>query len=244
MEFVLEGMDLSLVMDGKKIFEGLNLRLRHGEAYGLVGLSGSGKSVLLKVLYGLIFPFGGMLRIQGINVAEASKEEMRALRVKTSFVFQEAALISNMSIYDNVAHPLRYHTDLKEKEIYGRIAEVMGLFEVDRRFDRSIPAQISLEMRKRVALARALVLTPSLVFLDEPTAGLEAETDRLIFEVLKNYRDTTRASFLIATSESSAAFALADRIGLLGQGRIIAEGPPEKMLGELKRIKGTGFHPE
>jgi phospholipid/cholesterol/gamma-HCH transport system ATP-binding protein len=244
MDIVLEGIDLSLTIDERIIFQGLNLRLRRGETYGVVGASGSGKSVLLKLLNGLISPQEGLIWVEGINLAEASKEELRALRMKMAFVFQEAALISNMSILDNVALPLRYHTDLKESEVQGRIAEVMGLFEADRQFDRSLPAQISLEMRKRVALARALVLKPSLMLLDEPTAGLEAEADRLIFKALRDYQEETRASLLIATSESSTAFAMAHRIGLLGKGRIMAEGTPEKMRLELKRIKDPGFHLE
>ena len=244
MDIVLEGIDLSLSLDERIVFQGLNLRLLRGETYGVVGASGSGKSVLLKLLNGLVFPQEGLIRVEGVNLAEASKEELRALRMKMAFVFQEAALISNMSILDNVALPLRYHTDLKESEVQRRIAEVMGLFEADRQFDRSLPAQISLEMRKRVALARALVLKPSLVFLDEPTAGLEAEADRLIFKALRNYQEETRVTLLIATSESSAAFAMADRLGLLGGGRIVAEGAPEKVRLELKRIKDPGFQLE
>jgi phospholipid/cholesterol/gamma-HCH transport system ATP-binding protein len=199
---------------------------------------------LLKLLNGLIVPQEGWVRVEGINLAEASKEELRVLRMKIAFVFQDAALISNMSILDNVALPLRYHTDLKESEIQGRIAEVMGLFEVDRQLDRSLPAQIGLEMRKRVAFARALVLKPSLMFLDEPTAGLETGADRLIFKVLKDYQEDTCASLLVATHESSAAFAMANRLGLLGNGRVMGEGTPEEMRRELKRIKNPGFHPE
>jgi phospholipid/cholesterol/gamma-HCH transport system ATP-binding protein len=244
MDIVLEGSDLSLSLNEKTIFQGLNLRLLRGEIYGVVGASGRGKSVLLKLLNGLIFPQEGWVRVEGINLAEASKEELRVLRMKMAFVFQEAALISNMSILDNVALPLRYHTDLKESEVQGRIAEVMDLFEVDRQFDRSLPAQISLEMRKRVAFARALILKPSLLFLDEPTAGLEAEADRLIFKALKDYQEEMRASLLIATHESSTAFAMANRIGLLGNGRIMAQGTPEEMRRELKRIKNPGLHLE
>jgi len=244
MDIVLEGIDLSLSLDERIVFQGLNLRLLRGETYGVVGASGSGKSVLLKLLNGLVFPQEGLIRVEGVNLAEASKEELRVLRMKMAFVFQEAALISNMSILDNVALPLRYHTDLKESEVRGRIAEVMDLFEVDRQLDRSLPAQISLEMRKRVAFARALILKPTLMFLDEPTAGLEAEADRLIFKALKDYQEETRVTLLIATSESSTAFAMANRIGLLGKGRIMAEGAPEEMRRELKKIRSPGFHPE
>jgi phospholipid/cholesterol/gamma-HCH transport system ATP-binding protein len=244
MDIIVEGIDLSFAIDERKIFKGLNLCLQRGEIYGIVGASGSGKSLLLKLLNGLVVPQEGVVRVEGINLADASKEELRALRVKIGCVFQEGALISNMTTLDNVALPLRYHTNLKESEVQERIAEVMGLFEVDRQCDRLIPAQIGLEMRKRAALARALVLKPSLMFLDEPTAGLDPEADGLIFKALKDYQEENRATFLIVTSESSAGFAMAHRIGFLGKGRIMGEGDPEKMRRHLKRIKDPDFYLE
>ncbi|MDI6754403.1 MAG: ATP-binding cassette domain-containing protein [Thermodesulfobacteriota bacterium] len=240
MNIVLEARDLDFSLDGRQIFQNLNFSLRRGEIYVVLGASGSGKSVLLKLFSGLLSPARGNVEIEGINLATASREALQAIRVKMGFVFQDAALISNMSIYDNVALPLRYHTGIKESEVKARVAEKMAFFEVDRQYDRSIPAQLSLGMRKRVALARALVLEPELLFLDEPASGLGAEADRLAFGVLKKYREQARASLLVATSEWLSAFTIAHRIGLLESGRIVAEGPAREMQDSLNKMKQSG----
>jgi len=235
MEIVLEARDISFRFDRREIFQGLNFRLRRGEIYVVLGASGSGKSLLLKILGGLRVPENGSVEIEGIDLSTASRETMDALRAKMGFVFQDAALISNMSIYDNVALPLRYHTRLGEAEVQARVSEKMTLLEVDRKFDRSIPALLSLEMRKRTALARALVLDPALLFLDEPATGLSTEADRLITRVLKDYQQKGGATILVVTSEWPSAFAIAQRIGFLENGRIVAEGPAREMEAEFKK---------
>jgi len=191
----------------------------------------------LKLFSGLFPPTQGRVEIEGINLATASKAALQAMQIKMGFIFQEAALISNMSIYDNIALPLRYHTGLKEAEIQARVAEKMALFEVDRQYDRSIPAQLSLGMRKRAALARALVLEPQLLFLDEPGTGLGGEAEYLVFKVLKEYHRQTRATLLMVTSEKHSAFALGDRIGLLENGRMVAEGSAQEMQDRLAPMK-------
>ena len=237
MDIILEARDLAFSLDGRQIFQDLNFRLQRGEIYVVLGESGSGKSVLLKLCSGLFSPANGRVEIAGINLATASKEISQAVRIKMGFVFQEAALISNMSIYDNVALPLRYHTRLKEAEVQARVAEKMALFEVDRQYDRSIPAQLSLGMRKRAALARALVLEPELLFLDEPGTGLGGEAEYLVFKALQEYHQKTRATFLMVTSEGPSAFTIADRIGLLEKGRIVTESPAQEMQERLAQVK-------
>ena len=244
MDIVLEGRDLAFGVDGRELLQGLNLELRRGEIYAVLGPSGSGKSVLLKILCGLLTPEKGSTVIEGIDLATATKEELQAIRVKMGFVFQDAALISNMSIYDNVALPLRYHTGLSESEIQTRVSEKMTLFEVDRKFDRSLPAQLSLGMRKQVALARALVLEPALLFLDEPATGLGAEAGRWIGGVLRSYQEKFQATLLLVTSEWVSASTLADRIGFLERGRIVAEGTAQKMQAELKKMKPSDPTPK
>lgn len=237
MDIVLEVRNLSFRFDGREIFQGLNFRLRRGEIYVVLGASGSGKSILLRLCGGLLSPEKGSVEINGLDLAAASKEALQALRVKMGFVFQEAALISNMSIYDNVALPLRYHTRLKETEVQARVSEKMALFEVDRKDDRSIPAQLSLGLRKRVALARALILEPEYLFLDEPASGLGPEAGRLIGKILKDYREKVGASLLVVSSDWPFAFTIADRIGLLEGGRIAAEGTAREMQGHLEKMK-------
>ena len=240
MDIVLEAHDLAFRLDGREIFQGLNFRLRRGEIYVLLGASGSGKSVFLKLLSGLLSPEKGTVEIAGIDLAAASKEALETIWVKMGFVFQDAALISNMSIFDNIALPLRYHTHLAESEVQAQVSEKMDLCEVDRKYDRSIPAQLSLGMRKRAALGRSLVLEPELLFLDEPTTGLGAEADSLITRILKSFQEREQASILMATSEWLSTFSIADRVGFLDHGRIVAEGTPPEMLAKLGKMQRSG----
>ena len=237
MDIVLEARGLFFAIDGREIFQGLNLRLGPGESYIILGASGSGKSVLLKLLSGLLAPQKGSVEIGGIDLATASKEALQGLRAKIGFVFQDAALLSNMSIFDNIALPLRYHTRLREPEVQSRVSEKMALFEVDRRYDRSIPARISLGMRKRAALARALVLEPELLFLDEPAVGLGLETETLIARIFSGYPERSRLTMLMGTSEWPSGAPVASRIGLLDSGRIVAEGTAQEMQAKQEKMK-------
>jgi phospholipid/cholesterol/gamma-HCH transport system ATP-binding protein len=233
MDTILEAQDLAFSLAGTKIFQHFHFRLQRGELYALWGPSGSGKSILLKLCSGLFPPAQGKVEIEGINLATASKDSLRAMRMKMGFIFQEAALISNMSIYDNIALPLRYHTALTESEVRTRVAQKMALFQVDRQYDRSIPAQLSLGMRKRAALARALILEPKLLFLDEPGIGLGGEGESLLSKVLKDYHGKTGATLLMATTDRLFALALAERIGVLDRGRLVAEGSAREMRDRL-----------
>lgn len=237
MDIVLEARDLFFAIDGREILQGLNLRLGRGESYIILGTSGSGKSVLLKLLSGLLAPQKGSVEIGGIDLATASKETLQGLRTKMGFVFQDAALISNMSIFDNIALPLRYHKGLGEPEVQTRVSEKMTLFEVDRRYDRSIPARISLGMRKRAALARALVLEPQLLFLDEPAVGLGVEAGNLIATIFSGYPERTPVTIVMGTSEWPSGAPVASRIGLLDGGRIVAEGTVQEMQAKLEKKK-------
>jgi phospholipid/cholesterol/gamma-HCH transport system ATP-binding protein len=237
MDIVIAAQNLSLGFDGRMIFENFNFQLHRGEICGILGGSGSGKSVFLKLLSGLFLPETGSVKIEGVNLSSAPQKKLQAIRAKMGFVFQDAALISNMSIYDNVALPLRYHEHLGEAEVQTRVAEKMALFEVNRKYDRFIPAQVSSGIRKRVALARALVLDPELLFLDEATSGLGAEADPLISRVLRIFRQKDQASLIFTASEWMAAFHLADRIGFLDDGKIAPEGSVAEMEDYWKGIQ-------
>jgi len=190
---------------------------------------------------------GGSVRIAGIDLAAASRKTLRDLRLRLGVVFQEGALLNNMSIYDNIALPLRYHTNLPEREVGGRVEKVMGLFEIHRENDRAIPAQVSTGVRRRAAFARALILDPSLLFLDEPALGLENEDALRIVQILKRYREKNRATLFFTTSAGSPALLLANRLGILKNGRICWEGPPgeiEAQLAKERTSSGTFPPPE
>jgi phospholipid/cholesterol/gamma-HCH transport system ATP-binding protein len=140
-----------------------------------------------------------------------------------------------MALYDNIALPLRYHHKWSEAEVRLRVEEKMGLFSVDRSFDRSIPSLLSLEMHKRAALARAFVLNPELLLLDQPTGGLESETARELGKIIRDYQQKTKASLLEVSSEWPPPEPYANRVGVLEGGRIVAEGTVEDVKSYLEK---------
>jgi phospholipid/cholesterol/gamma-HCH transport system ATP-binding protein len=234
-ETILEIQNLSLSFGPKTVFQKLSLKVYPHDGYGVWGPSGGGKSVLLKVIAGLT-PFAeGSVRVEGVDLRSASEKTRRHLRTRIGLVFQEGALISNMSVYDNIALPLRYHTGLNEEEVRRRVDTLMAFLEIEREFDRAIPAQVGMGLKKRAAFARALILEPSLLLLDEPVLGLDEETTRRIFAVLKSYRERTGAALLFTTAKESRALSLANRIGFLENGKISFEGAPEKIGTEGKK---------
>jgi phospholipid/cholesterol/gamma-HCH transport system ATP-binding protein len=209
MDIALEVRQASFRFDSRVIFHDLSFRLSRGHALLVVGGSGSGKSLLLRICAGLIYPDQGSVILGGVDLKTARKAEIQDLRARIGYVFQDSALISNMAIYDNIALPLRYHRKWTEEQVRARVEEEMERFGVNRSFDWSIPALLSQEMRKRAGLARALVLDPEFLFLDQPAGGLETEIARDLGRIIRDY------SF--------------DRIGLLEGGRIAFEGTVQEM---------------
>lgn len=243
METALEVRKVSFRIGRREIFHDLNFRLGRGEALLVLGASGSGKSLLLRICAGLILPGEGEVTLGGIDLAAASKETLQELRARVGFVFQNSALISNMAIFDNVALPLRYHKKWSEDEVRSRVEEKMALFGVDRTLDRSIPAQLSLEMHKRVALARAFVQEPEFLLLDQPTSGLESEKAQSLARTIRSYQRKAGAALLEVGSEWPPPGPPADRVGLLEGGRIAAEGPVEQMEDYLEKKRRVDPRP-
>ncbi len=241
METALEIQDASLRVEGRVIFRGLNLRLGKGEALFILGSSGSGKSMLTRMCAGLISPEEGSVSVGGVNVVTASKEELQAIRAQIGFVSQNAALISNMAIYDNVALPLRYHTGLPEAEVRRKVDEKMTLFGVDRDFDQSIPARLTVEMQKRAALARALALDPALLLLDQPTSGIESGKAQVVAKIIREYQRRRGASLLEVSSEWPPLGPKFDRNAVLEGGRIGAEGTADEIQGYVEKGKRPSY---
>ena len=228
------------------IFQDLSLHLPKGQVLFILGGSGSGKSLLLRLCAGLIYPQEGRVTLGGTDLKAAPKEEIQELRARIGFVFQDSALISNMAIYDNIALPLRYHKKCTEEEVRARVGEKMKLFGVDRTFEWSLPSALSLEMRKRVALARGFMLEPEFLLLDQPTSDLETEVARSLSRTIREYQQRRGASLLEVGSEYPPWGKIADRIGLLEGGRITAEGTREEMgvyLEKAKKVEIPNLNP-
>lgn len=212
----------------KVVYEDLNLVVEAGEALTIIGGSGMGKSVMLKLLIGLLRADGGVIRFKGEEIQGKSEAEFGPIRRRIAMLFQGAALFDSMTVGDNVAYGLREHERLSEAEIAARVAsalEDVGLPGTE----RLMPSELSQGMRKRVGLARALAIRPEVILYDEPTTGLDpVSTERinaLILETKRLYDVTS----IVVTHDMSSAFAVSDRIAMVHKGFVIASGTVEEM---------------
>jgi phospholipid/cholesterol/gamma-HCH transport system ATP-binding protein len=200
-------------LGGRKILDGVQLGVRRGETLCIIGGSGQGKSVTLKHIVGLMKPDSGTVHVDGVDIARCDHEFLEAVRKKIGFLFQGAALLNSVNVYENVALPLREHEQLSHPEIYERVREVLSLVGMDGT-ERKMPAFLSGGMRKRVGLARALVLGPELMLYDEPTTGLDPIMSAVINELMQ--RTSRRpVTSVIVTHDMRTAKKVADRVVML-----------------------------
>jgi phospholipid/cholesterol/gamma-HCH transport system ATP-binding protein len=215
--------------NGRRVLDGINLDVRRGETMVLLGGSGSGKSTLLRQIIGLEHPQSGEVLVNGLDLAKSGAADLKRLRRSIGVAFQGGALFNSMSVEDNVALPLREHTQLAESTIslmtWMKLA-VVGLAE----FGRLSPQALSGGMKKRAAVARALSLDPEILVFDEPSAGLDpivaAELDELILGLKAAFNMTV----VVVTHEMASAFRIADRMAMLYEGSLIAVGTKEELL--------------
>jgi phospholipid/cholesterol/gamma-HCH transport system ATP-binding protein len=216
----IEVNDLVTHYGPREILHGINLTINEGEIMIIMGGSGSGKSTLLRFLLGLGIPTSGSIKLLGKDIASISNTEMNQLRQDMGVAFQGGALLSSMTIEENVQLPLREHTSLDEKtmEIMARMKlEVVNLGG----FEKLMPAELSGGMIKRAAVARAIVMDPKLMFFDEPSAGLDPVVSAELDELILNLRDAMKMTIVVVTHELESAFKIADRITVLDQGNIL-----------------------
>jgi phospholipid/cholesterol/gamma-HCH transport system ATP-binding protein len=207
----------------RRILKGIDFSVMPGEIRVIMGGSGSGKSTLLRHLLGLMKPRSGTVRLLGTDVSKADEREMLAVRRQIGVSFQGGALLTSMSVGDNVALPLREHTELDEQtiRIMSRIKlEVVNLGG----FQDLMPSQLSGGMIKRAALARAIVMDPKLLFFDEPSAGLDPVVSAELDELILRLRDALRMTIVVVTHELESAFKIADTITVLDQGDNLMTG--------------------
>src|SRR5579864_5079372 len=222
---VLQGLRKSF--NGQKVLNGIDLTTESGEAVAVLGRSGSGKSVLLKLIVGLQTPDAGFIGIHGQELTgldgDRQTEQLNEIRKKIGFLFQQGALYDSLNVRDNVEFPLRRHSKLSGTERRERALDLLGRVGMERDAEK-MPSEISGGMQKRVGLARALALDPDILLLDEPTAGLDPITSGEIDElVLKLQREHAMAS-IVVTHDLQSAKTIAGRLALLHEGNIVIEG--------------------
>lgn len=213
---------------GNHVLNGTSLSIYKGEVITIIGKSGGGKSVLLKHIIGLLEPDSGRILFEGQPRSKMKKAEKAALKRKFSYMFQGTALFDSMTIYENISLPLREKTSLREKKIQELVFDKMHQLDLDRIEDK-YPSQISGGMKKRVALARALVTDPEIVLFDEPTTGLDPIRKNAVHSMISEYQQRFGFTGIVVSHEIPDIFYISQRIAMLEEGRILIEGNPEEI---------------
>lgn len=212
----------------QRVLSGINLKVAYGETLTVLGRSGTGKSVLLKLIVGLQTPDSGSVTIDGQDIAGLSPRDLNEVRKAIGFLFQHAALYDSLSVEDNVGFPLQRHTSMSASERKERVAQLLKQVGMEEH-GRKMPAQISGGMQKRVPLARALALEPRILLFDEPTTGLDPITasgiDELILQVQKRQGNAS----IVVTHDLHSARTISDRLILVHEGQAVAEGSYDEL---------------
>lgn len=212
------------------VHDGVSFSVRRGQVVALIGGSGTGKSVLVKEIIGLLRPTAGTVRLLDADVWNCSTEEMSVLRRRFGMLFQDGALFSSLTVAENIAVPFREHTDLPDELIPPLVGFKLSLVGLSPETGAKMPAELSGGMRKRVALARALALEPEILFLDEPTSGLDPIGARAFDQLVRVLSDGLGLTVFIVTHDLDTLLSIIDRIIVLSDGRVIADGTVDEVM--------------
>ncbi|RKU17599.1 ABC transporter ATP-binding protein [Candidatus Poribacteria bacterium] len=214
---------------GKNVLNGLSLEIPRGETLVVMGQSGCGKSVLLKIITGLMSADSGEIWFDGTEISSLNGKKMNILRRRIGMLFQSSALFDSMTVAENVAFMLDQHTDLDKQEIRKVVDEKLRLVDLAGVQDLR-PAELSGGMRKRVGLARALAFDPEVIFYDEPTTGLDPVTCTEINQLIRDLHERLQVTSVVVTHDMHSAFSVATRMAMIHEGRQIAYGSPDEMI--------------
>jgi len=205
--YAIEFDNVSIAFDEKVVLDGISFQLSHGETKAIFGVAGSGKSTLLKLAIGLLRPDSGRIFVLGDEITHMSEEELFELRRRVGIVFQESALFDSLKVYENVAFRLM-EEHISDEEVERRVREVLKFVELERTYDM-FPSELSGGMRRRVAIARAIITQPEVLLYDSPTGGLDPVTSNTIIELIVKQRDVYKTSALMVTHRLQDAFTMA-----------------------------------
>lgn len=226
-EVVISLRDVHKSFGAKRVLNGLSLDVHRGESVVIVGGSGTGKSVTLRHIIGLICPDRGHVMVTGTDMCHLKRVELNAFRRRFGMSFQEGALFDSMSVFENVAFPLRRHTKKSEKEIAERVHDCLDLVHLEG-VESKRPSQLSGGMRRRVGFARAISLEPEILLFDEPTTGLDPVMSDVVADLIVEMDHKLGVTTVTITHDMKVAFKIADRIAMIHEGRIIGEGTPQQ----------------
>jgi phospholipid/cholesterol/gamma-HCH transport system ATP-binding protein len=228
-EWSIRCLDVHKRLGGVPVLNGLNVAFPSETITVVLGPSGTGKSVLIKHIIGLMFPDSGEVIVQGQSVATLTMPQLLALRRKVGVLFQDGALFGSMTVFDNVAFPLRQHTGQSEAQIATLVKERLADVGLTEAID-DLPSQLSGGMRKRAGFARALVMSPDIVIFDEPDSGLDPVRTALLCELIQEMHSIHGGTYIVVTHDIASARRIGEYIALLWRGRIVDAGDAERMF--------------
>ncbi|MFL5358033.1 ABC transporter ATP-binding protein [Archangium sp.] len=225
-KLTIEVRDLHKSFGGQEALRGVDLVVPEGATVVLLGISGSGKSVLMKHIMGLLRSDRGTVLVEGQDVAQMDESALNQMRRNLGILFQANALFDSLTVFDNVAFPLRERTDLPEEQIHETVNKTLGMVGLSHAAQR-FPGELSGGMQKRVGFARATILRPRILLYDDPTAGLDPLTTAAVNDIIMTAKKELGATSLVITPDVASAFGMADTLALMHEGRIVASGPPD-----------------
>lgn len=232
---MIEFKDVHKAFGPKRVLQGFSLVVPEGETMVIIGYSGTGKSVAIKHIVGLLTPDSGTVTVDGLDVPSLNRRQLYTLRSSIGYVFQFAALFDSLSIGDNVAMALRKQGKMNEEQIRQRVADVLDLVDLPNVEDR-FPAELSGGMRKRVGLARAIALQPKYILYDEPTTGLDPVTSAVIDQLMIRMRERLGVTSIVITHDMRSAYRVGTRIAMLYEGRVRQVGTVEEIQNSSDEI--------
>ena len=223
--------EVNKAFNGQQVLRGIDLVARRKETVVIIGGSGAGKTTLLRLIVALDRPTSGQILVEGEDIAVVSEKELNRIRKKFGMVYQYAALLDSISVFDNIAFPLVEHTKMPKKEIKDRVMEKLEILGLDPKVVApKFPSELSGGMRKRVGLARALMLEPPILVYDEPTSGLDPLTSRLVDDLIEEMRERFNVTSIVISHDIASCFRIAHQAILLIQGKVEAFGPPDSLV--------------
>lgn len=226
---MIEIVNLYKNFENQEVLKGVNLKIEEGQTLALIGGSGKGKSILLKHIIGLLTPDRGKIFVNQEDISSLRGKRLKKMKERFAILFQGGALFDSLTVFENVAFPLQEKTRLNSSQIRDRVLRELSSVGMEGD-ENKYPAQISGGMRKRVALARCLIMDPQIILFDEPTTGLDPMTVKSIHNLIRTLQEKRNLTALIVSHEIPAIFEIVDRVAMLHKGEIITVGTPQEIM--------------